>query len=443
MLKIIKNVLLIIIVCITATGVPIFADIASAPELEETKLPVEIAMTVSVDAVDNAKYQVAIKMFDKNSVTSLPAPTDSPVILEIYHNELFVKSVDLEDVWNSQKDSQLAEDDNVITDFITTIDQENFNLPDGIYELKVIPNIKEIDSSLTTQTFSLSLHSGFTYIPSLESIARNNMGLILYFPDTEFINLIPVTRIIPFTSKPLRATLNNLLAGVNEATGLPTGAFTPDRIRLGLVDRTAQLFMPTDIGRFETNSTDARIALNSLVNSLNTIHAVRRVQFYFNNQIVESAFHGHSMDKPYYPVDSNLFVGTRTKTNRVMLTPIPFFDKNIAIEDLFNRLKFNYNKAQFSFNIIPTVPAEVTLYSFTVDNKTLTLELSPSFLTVYEGNVDMQNLMVESILHTFTSLPDITHIQFDVKDTTVTTIGRYPIGVPIRPSRYINPEMQN
>lgn len=442
MLRTIKNVLLIIIVCVTATGVPIFADIASAPESRETVLPVEIAMNVTIDELEDAQYKVALKMFDKSATSDLSSLPSNPVILELYHNELFVTAIDLKDVWNRQNDSQLTQNDNMIVDFTVIIDQEQINVPDGEYELKVIPNIKDINSSLATQSFSLTFYSGFSYIPSLESITRNNTGLILYFPDTEFINLIPITRVIPFTIKPLRATLNNLLAGVDESIGLPIGAFIPDRIRLGLENRTAQLFLPSDIGRFETNSTDARIALYSLVNSLNTITAVNRVQFYFNNQIVKDGFHGHAMDKPYYLTNSNLYVGARTKTNRVLLTPIPMVDFD-SIENIFRQLQFNYNKELFSFNILPTIPAKVVLNNYVIEDKVLKLDLSPSFLTYYEENVVLQNLMVESILYTFSSLENITHVQFNVEDTEITTIGRYPIGKPIRPSRYINPEKEN
>ncbi|MCD5413465.1 MAG: GerMN domain-containing protein [Clostridiales bacterium] len=442
MLRTIKNIILLIIICITATGMPIFANIIFAPECKEAMLPVEIAMHVSIDEIESTQYQISIKVFDKNSMLELLALPDNPVILEIYRNEQFVSNIDLKDVFKMQNSTQLQEK-SIITEFVTIIDQEKTNLPDGMYQLKVIPNIKDIDSSLDTQTFSLSFDSDFKYIPSLESISRNNMGLILYFPDSEFINLIPITRVIPFTPTPLRATLNNLLAGVDKSVGLPTGSFIPEKIGLGLVNRTAQLFLPADIGRFETNSTDARIALYSLVNSLNTIHAVNRVQFYFNNRIVESGFHGHAMSKPYYHTASSLYVGTRTKTNRILLTPVPIFGEITSIETVFSQLKFNYNKEQFNFNIIPTVPAEVVLKNYTIDDGILKLDLSPAFLTVFEDNEAQQNLMIESILYTFASLPDIAQIQFDIKDTKSNTLGRYPIGEPIKPSRYINPETQN
>jgi len=439
MLRTIKNVLLIIIVCLTATGMPIFAYIASAPESKGTVLPVEIAMNVTIDELKNTQYQFTLKIFDKNAASDFSSLPKNPVILELYHNEVFVKAIDLDAVWNSRNDSELTQNDNAIVDFTIIIDQEQINLPDGKYKLKVIPNIKDIDSSLATQSFSLAFYSDFSYIPSLKSVPRNNMGLILYFPDTEFINLIPITRVIPFTTKPLRATLNNLLAGVDESLGLPLGAFTPDRIRLGLENRTAQLFLPSDIGRFETNSTDARIALYSLANSLNTITAVNRVQFYFNNQIVRDGFHGHAMDKPYYSTNSNIYVGIRTKTNRVLLAPIPMVNFD-SIENIFNQLKFNYNREQFSFNTLSTIPTEVVLNNYSIEGKVLKLNLSPSFLTFHRENEALQNLMVESILYTFTSLTNVAHVQFDVNDTETTTIGRYPIGKPIRPSRYINPE---
>jgi len=67
MLRTIKNVLLIIIVCLTATGMPIFADIASAPESKGTVLPVEIAMNVTIDELKNTQYQFTLKIFDKNA----------------------------------------------------------------------------------------------------------------------------------------------------------------------------------------------------------------------------------------------------------------------------------------------------------------------------------------------------------------------------------------
>jgi len=140
----------------------------------------------------------------------------------------------------------------------------------------------------------------------------------------------------------LRYTLDNLEKGPNPSLGLPKGSPIPSNAKLSLRNGLAGVYLPNDIGIYESYPTNATIAMESFIHSLTSIDAVDGVQFYFGNKIKEIGFHDREVDKPFYPSEKpHIYIGTITETGRILLTPIPLYEEKPTVESIFSKLKYS------------------------------------------------------------------------------------------------------
>lgn len=435
-MKAVRNIILLFILSITATGIPLYAD---SINLDSFITPSANSITLEANVENNLSNLLTVEVSLTTDDKHIPISFNKqPLLLQLYAGDKLVKAIDYATVATINPSPDAIVTPEIPVKFRLELDQSTLNLSNGKYTLKIKPisNIQSIDPI----DIPIYLHTDFTYKTALQSTKRNETPLVLYFPDTNFNHLVPVTRIIPYTTAPLRKTVDQLLKGPDKALGLPEGSPIPNS-KVSLTGRTANIFLPADIGVYQTQSTTARIAQLSYVNSLTSIPEVDNLQFYFNYRKSEIGFHDSYVKDPIAPLKGpKLYFGSITNNARILLTPYEIGIENPSTEILFNMLKISGNVDMFNYSIQATVPDEVELIRHHLDNTTLTLVLNEAFATIYQDKPDHRNLMLESLLYTFTSLEGIEAIQFEIEGS-----GNYkgygiPLGVPLKPSKYINPE---
>lgn len=429
MFRTIKNLILLVIICVTATGLPVYANFVFNYVLSEDYA--EYHVNIIDHASDN--YEVEITFSSQHNNLPLEFTSDAPFDFKLYIDDMEIKNATL-DVLEKSKDPLIL---------AFTLSPQSLNIPNGDYTLKAQPKIKNITKPTDPIEINFNLSSNLSYIPAVENIGSNRTALTLYFPDNEWSNLIPITRVIPYTNMPLRATINELYLGPKPSIGLPTESPIPRINDLNLNRDIARLFLPSDMGVYTDFSTNARIAFDSFVKSLTSINEVSAVQFYINRLIVSESFHGISVDKPIYEdISPKMYVGYKTDTNRILLLPIVSNNRDLAIksqliEKTFEELKHSTNVDLYSHRIHPPIPEGVDLLNYNLSNNILSLTFNEKFINLLEDTNDMGGFMLDALLHTYTSFPDVDSVKFSVEGSqTENNI----LNTPMKASRYFNLE---
>ena len=95
-----------------------------------------------------------------------------------------------------------------------------------------------------------------------------------------------------------------------------------------------------------------------------------------------------------------------------------------------------------SADLIATVPSDIRLLNATKNNQTLVLNFSKEFLYAHPDRVDLQRLMIDSLLFSYTSISDVTQVHFTVENQVVDTFANLQLAQPLSRPRYINPEKE-
>ncbi|SDL09937.1 GerMN domain-containing protein [Natronincola ferrireducens] len=433
----IRAILLLIMLFISASGIPLYAD---TPTLSfDFSLPFKpstdeiIAVDSSITMVSSSDPELQLSLTGDTTIFPLEFNQEKPVELSLYFQDRLITTIDTPEITISH---------GMPTVIHMKLPQNLFDVPNGNYELAVKLHIDNIKNPTLSSRVAITYDTETTYLPALNAIDRNETALTLYFPDNNINHLIPITRVIPFTRTPLRSTIDNLEKGPRESLGLPTGSPIPTVQRLNLSRGIANVYLPMDIGTYDTYATSARVAVESLLNSLTSIHEVQGIQFYFDNKILEAKFHGRVVSEPLYPSKNPMFyIGYLTDTSRILLVPMSMDLQQSSIEAIFEGLKYSSGTLPYEYRLLPTVPEDVALLGYSIEDKGLKLKFNDAFLKIYENSCNKISLMVDSIVYTFTSLEDIDYVELQVEVENSSAItGDSIFNKPLSPSPYINPE---
>ncbi len=433
-MKAIRNLVLLLILSITASGIPIYAD---SFDFDSLATPSAASVAIDVSTTDNASDNIGVEVILTTNDRHIPINfNEKPLLLDIYSGGRLVKTINYDDAAKITPPLEAFITPNTPVKFSLELNQEKLDLSNGSYSLE----IKTVSDLMSLEAISVPIifNTDFSYKTALQSIDRRESALILYFPDNDYNYLIPVTRVVPYTTTPLRKTVDELLKGPDAGLGIPTGSFIPAP-QLGLNGRTANVYLPADIGLFQTQSTTSQIAYESFVHSLTSINEVDNVQFYFNWKIVETGFHELYVKEPVAPLEwPRLYFGSTTDGDRLLLTSREV-SSNTSVDALFEMLKVGGHDV-YSYSRPAAVPQEVQLVSHRMEDNTLVLTLNEAFASIYQDLPAQRDFMLEAMLYSFTSLDGVEAVQFELEGVTNYTGYGIPLGAPIVPSIYINPE---
>lgn len=324
------------------------------------------------------------------------------------------------------------------------ISQENLKLFGGPYKFKIY-STADIFRDVEPYEVVVSYLSSSKYISSKNIVEDGYSYITLYFPDENFEYLVPISRKIASDDYSIRLVLNNLGLGPASSIALGDGSPVPKDQRIWVSQGVATLHLPNDIGIYDQGSSISGFALHSFVNTLTSLDEIDKVKFLVGGKEVETFFHGTYVKDPFEKNSSpKIYLSLKTKAERFLLVPIEISNKNMDINDLvpmlFNSLKTAVLNNNTHTSLSSVIPNSVDLLNYDYNSGILTLNLSNEFLSVYSGRIDMQDMMLESILYTFTSIPDVTMISIKVDGNNVDQFNGVNISEPMVAPKYINIE---
>lgn len=324
------------------------------------------------------------------------------------------------------------------------LDQKSLDLPDGLYALSVTPNAEHAFGELVDPiTISIRYSSITEYQVAVnESPAPNSIGITLFFPDESSKYLIPVTRFVPQTNTTLRETVRQLEAGPSAALGLFDRSPIPPVPRIQLSGGTASLYLSSQLGFYNEYPNIAQMAASSLVESLGSIPEVNGIQFYFDNRILDEGFievpTGASIEPDQPPFIYPLY---RAPNGRALLIPYSVDHALVSVQDLMQLLSFNHNSEFYSTEIQPTIPQEVELIDFSLEDTTLMVNFTQEFNQVFTENSLQGLIMLDSILFSLTSIEAVDSVLIRVNGEVPAFNISVSFTDPLEAPSYINPEL--
>lgn len=451
MFRVIKNIFIILLIGIIASGIPIYAnniDInALIPDILSTKNVVTVTTEQNIISPNHVQIKFGFSPKSKTNYFNLFFDELNPFTIELSSNNKQISNLPLEKLISSgnYEAMEFYSDDDV--KYITfEFEQEKLNLPDGSYDLKIMPNIKNKKIDITNCEFNINFNTEGSYVQAIPSIKNGEMALTLYFPDNEFNHLIPITRIVRTNTYPLTTTVRNIEQGPDKNLGLPTGSPIPVGSSAGKVGDTAHVRLPRDISEFDHGSAKATTAINSFVRSLTSLDEITAVQFYLTSQQLNDPFHGIDIDKPFLPPRNiEIYTAYITNTDRFLLEPVPFDmfgnqNNNNDIKAIFDAMKFKAIHEIYNTKRHPIVPNNVKLLDYNINNKILTLTFNKEFIKAYEHSPDRHKMMVDGIVFSFMSLENIDTIDIKIKSDSANSDDKRLIDYDFTMPVYINPE---
>ncbi|QZY56048.1 GerMN domain-containing protein [Crassaminicella profunda] len=434
MRKAIFNLFIVLIICITALGMPLNLELPALSfdlSTQNDQLSYKSFIDSPLNNPTLIDFQIETKNPEKLSIDALA----SSFILEIIKETEIISTVDASKIItpsSTEKDS---------IRYTLNLSKENLNLSDDNYLLKLYSTaevLKDIEPlKIEVQYTTLS-----KYIPATDTFPLGMMNLTLYYPDTKNEYLVPITKFVKQNRTPLGTIVNNLHSGSNI---LGSVSPIPDRIKLRVQKNRVLVFLPKDLGKYNTDPRIGTFALESFVNSFTSIKGIDQVKFFVNGKESDNLFYSYRTKDIYYKnTQPKVYLGMDTNQTRILLVPIKV--ENSSEKPLVERIlhglktcKINENTCN---NLVSPIPKNIELIDYTQNNNILTLNFNKEFLYAYQSRIDLQKMMLDAILYSFTSVTGIEKVQILVDGQAVNTFGEINLSQPISKPKFINPEKE-
>lgn len=417
----------------------------------EIETPVEIS-TLSLESKDenllNPETIAINHTADKEEF--IKSVSDSIFTLEIYQDNKLIKTVqNLELVSPSVNMTISVSKDNPI---VTTLDvsKEKLNLEDGEYKFVFNSNLISY-SNRSTIAVNVKYDTGGTYYTAVNAAPTGTKGLTLYFATENLDTLIPVTRFVVEDKSLTRMAIEQLQNGpLNKSMHSEIKDVTNTTYNNGNV----VIDLPSSYVAYNEGSTGSGLAYNAFVK---TIFAVDRywpihsITFTVDRKTVDTYFHelpkesinllpnkernyliymAYKLDGRYYLFDY------KPEQNAGILAADSL---EIKAQKMFDA----YKDADMNYGISP-IPEGIILNGAKAQGTALTLDFSKEFLDVYKDRDDLRQMLVESLMYSFTTIPGVESVKITVngenlKNFTSFADGRDLTGA-LYPPEFINPE---
>lgn len=348
----------------------------------------------------------------------------------------------LEDI---QKSSKLSKDQ--LSDFIDeeinkpvytikyTFYLKNIDISSNLYETTIISSDNRITDPIT---FTFRYLKDNKYVGSSNTPPANSLFAKVYYPDEEFLRLVPVHEILDDGTNFIRRSIDELLTPADEKYGLATTAAAPAVDNIYISNGTARMdLLSKDTEAFNQGSAASQFALNSIINTISEFEIVNDVKFFVDNSDQGDYFHGTDLTEAF-KVNKlpKAYVGLETSKKTMFLYPIDIEAE--SLNDKVLSILSTLRTGTDGQNLIPTLPDEVEVNNYVFDGTNIELYLSEEFLTVYDNREDYKRVMYESLLYSLTSIEGINTVSILVDETAVDDYLGINISERQRPNRFIN-----
>ncbi|EOD00850.1 GerMN domain-containing protein [Caldisalinibacter kiritimatiensis] len=445
MFKALSNLFIIFLICLIATGItinlsPILFNTNSAIANENDNT-VTLTCSAKKDILKNPT-EVTIK-HKTNGINQLHFYDDNLLKVTVYRNDKIYKT---KSFINLPTDTtpyilELTKD----TPYSKSIDisQKNMQLPNGKYKLVISSNAVELKYSIPPIVLNVQYQGNEPYIPATNNNPDNKIALTLYFPVKESFNtdkLVGVTRFVEKQKNLHKVIIQELQKGPSRNLGL---SLTPPIGKVNYVVHKGSIVyidLPKNESLYTNNSTGYK-AMQSFIKSLTSLDKVNKIRFTVDNKVKETFFHGANIKNS---IDNNMenkayLAFNSFKRYFLVDCDVHTITKNDSTEDKVTKLLDTLKNGEFT-GLSNTILKDVEVINFGVNNNTLTLNFNKNFINSFDNNTNLQRMMLDSILFSFTSIEDINNIKILVDGKSIDNFAGIDISKPLKRPLYINPE---
>jgi spore germination protein GerM len=379
--------------------------------------------------------------------------SDSIFTLDVYQGDTLVKEGlnGLELVSPSVDMTISVNEDNPIVTTLN-ISQKKLGLTDGAY--KFIFNSNLISSSdKSSVSVNVTYDTSGSYYSATNQAIPGKKGLTLYFTTENSDTLIPVTRFVVEDKSITRMAIEQLQNGpLNSKMKSVIKDVTNTTYNNGNV----VIDLPSSYTDYNNDSTEALLAYQSFVKTIFDVDRywpIYNVSFTVDREKPETYFHGlksedisalPNKERNYmlymaYKLDDRYYLfGYEADIEKTGI------NENDTIELKAQKLFDAYNNTNITYGIKP-IPEDVSLNSAKAQGTTLILDFNDKFLSAYKGKNDLKQMMIESLIYTFTSIPEIDSIKITANGEELKNFVNFDDGRDITkelyPPEFINPEV--
>lgn len=420
----------------------------------EIETPVEIS-TLSLESEENDLLNPESITINHASLNDeiIKSVSDSIFKLDVYQENTLVKSglKNLELVSPSVNMSISVNKDNPIVTTLN-ISQKKLGLDDGTYKFIFNSNlISNPDKS--TMSINVTYDTSGNYYPALNQAPVGTKGLTLYFTSGKSDTLIPVTRFVVENKSITRMAIEQLQNGpLNSGMSTVIKDVTNTTYNNGNV----VIDLPSSYTEYNNGTTGSSLAYNAFVKTIFDVDRywpIHNITFTVDRKKVDTYFHELSSEainklpnkeRNYllylsYKIDDRYYLfDYEVNEQQAGITA------NDTIELKAQKLFDSYSDSDLPYGMNP-VPDSVFLNSAKAQGSMLILDFNKELLNVYKDKDDLKQMMIESFIYTFTSIPGVDSIKItvngeDLKNFVDFADGRNLSGA-LYPPEFINPEV--
>jgi len=447
------NLFFIVIVCFTLAGLPINTaalDLFDLEGLFSDEEP-EIVEETPVDETFIPEYTVSYenineRIYNPNEMTvilktNIPKSYENnydfnDIALTLYQNDNIFQILKSDKIVSN---SQVSYENDLITiNYTLTLDYYTLGLNrDGFFDAEI-----NFDPSkeLTSKVFQLAYRPDIDYVNN--GSAQNNGNFIYkaFFKNESETHLVPLYYSVKYPESITVEVRNRLYNPPPLGYGLSETAIIPERSSVSKIgDNYYGVFLYTnEINKVLETKEEAQLAIDALVKSLIRLPHINKLTFFVDDVQVEGSLFDIDLTTIYEQTDNtSVYLTERNATTKRYLIPIEISEANVYDEilSIFNVLKTGYIDGK---QWVQIVPPEVVMDTFMIEGTTITADFNEAFLNSYVDQPDYRRLMINSILYSFTSNPNINKVLITVNGQPVTDFGGYDFTEAQQEPSYIN-----
>lgn len=374
------------------------------------------------------------------------------------------ESMDIEFISNSKLNKatlSTIKDQLTIPDTLKTNDLKLLDEKDGAWHYGLMLNVSSQDTGhfigsytltldlenssyevLNPTTYTLNYLPKVNYTSAIAEASKDQIYTQVYYLNKSKEFLVPVTKKLPSSSKFIRNTISSLSyePPSNDQIFAQDVVF-PKMPKVYLHNGVLSCYLSgSEVSKFESGTTANRLISEAIVKTLTDIGYVNNLAFYVNDRQNGNFINGLPL-KTIYNEDytTYAFINYMDKKGNSYLVPKAIEDGQDTVEDIFNILQSYYEIIGEYGTLTATVPNTVKIVDYTVNGSELQIVFSDDLFAFSSDDTQLKDLMMDSLIQSFTSLPSIDTVIISTESHHSGKIGNVSLGESLKSNRFLNP----
>lgn len=446
-MKIINNIIIICLIGLLSTTYLFNLSPINYKDTIEIETPTETStLKLEVDSTNftNPESIIVKHIAEKDEVTK--SVSNNVFTANIYQQDTLVSSniTDLE-LLSPSSDMNISINEN--NPMITTLDisQKKLKLDDGTYKIVLQSNLISNPEN-SKVTINVTYDTSGTYYSALNSAPAGTKGLTLYFASENIDTLIPVTRFVVEDKSITRMAIEQLQNGPL-SNNMKT--LIGDVVNTTYNNGNVVIDLPSSYEEYN-NSNYGQKSHQSFVKSIFAVDRywpIYSVKFTVDRKNVETYFNNVDTKNPIQNIENYCIYLAYRIDDRYFLfdynvdTNLTGITNNDSAEIIAQKLYDLYFDLELNFGRNP-IPENIILKGVSVEGNYLKLDFNEAFKKAYENKDDLRMMMIESLVYTFTTIPNIDGLLITVDNEPLNNyVKNVDLTGILYPPEFINPEV--